>query len=150
MSRLRAWTGAVLVFLIGAASGIAVATAYHRKRIQQARRDPLAFAPEAVAAKLRAELGLDPAQSEQLKKITAETRLELRQLQEKTRPQAMEIVQRAGQRLRAFLNPDQAAKFDELRRRAAEERFRSHTRPLPPAAPVPGPPPQSPPPVPKP
>ena len=151
MSRIRAWTGVLLVFLLGAASGIAVASVFYRKRLQQVRREPFPFPAEDVAQKLRAELRLNPDQSAQLEKIAAETRLELRKFQEKTRPQAMEIVRRAGIQVRAFLTPEQAEKFDALRKRAFEkhqERLKSGNRsslPLPPgktetASPQPPPP----------
>jgi uncharacterized membrane protein len=134
MNRIRAWTGVLLVFLLGAASGIAGATVFYRKRLQQVRRDSFPFPAEDVAQKLRAELRLNPDQSAQLEKITAETRLELRRFQEKTRPQAMEIVRRAGIQVRAFLTPEQAEKFDALRKRAIEkhqERQRSLQRQTP-------------------
>ncbi len=146
MNRIRAWTGVLLIFLLGAASGIAGTSLFYRKRIQTARREPFPFSTEDLAHKLRSELSLNTEQSAELEKITSETRLEFRRFQEKTRPQAMEIMHHAGNRVRALLTPEQAVRFDALRKRALEkhqERLKSLKHPLRP--PFTSPPPQSPP-----
>jgi hypothetical protein len=115
------------IFFMGIASGILVANFYTTRvtgspdasntntpdRTQRAQRD---------INKFYDYLGLDQAQREQMHKIGEETRHEFQDLRQETQPRFEAIQEKSREKIRAVLNEEQRAKYDDFRRRMDERR----------------------------
>jgi len=116
------------IFFVGIATGILITNFYTTRvssvadatttddrdqRTQRAQRDINQFYDY---------LGLDQRQREEMRKIGEETRHEFRELRNETRPRYQEIEERSRAKLRAVLNDEQRAKYDEFRRKMDERR----------------------------
>ena len=92
------------------------------------------FNREHAVARLKKDLNLSEDQARQVGQIFDDSSLKVRELQKQMEPQFEAIHQETRARIRQVLNPDQAAKFDEMVR-AIDARHR-HQGP-PPAPPPP-------------
>ena len=96
---------AVLIFLLGAAAGALAPRAY-RAWFGRHHRPQL----ERVFGELR----LNAEQEAQVRQILSETREEFRALRREAEPREREIRQRADERLRRVLTPEQLETFQRL------------------------------------
>jgi len=110
------------IFFIGIGTGVLLANFYTTR---------VTGAPDANNSPQRAQrdinkfydyLGLDAAQREQMHKIGEETRHEFQELRKETQPRYEEIQERSRTKIRAVLNDEQRAKYDEFRRNMDERR----------------------------
>src|SRR5215510_8631363 len=116
------------IFFTGILTGILIANFYttrvtgtpdtsnppqRAERTQRAQRD---------INKFYDYLGLDQAQREQMHKIGEETRHEFQELRKETQPRFAAIQEKSRVKIRAVLNDEQRAKYDEFRRRMDERR----------------------------
>jgi hypothetical protein len=137
MTRVKGWIGVLCVFLLGAAAGSGTTLALCWKKLRRSLESAPGFQISAISSKLKTGLSLDSEQSQKLEIITSETRQELRQLHIQLQPQSAQIIQRAASRIREILRPDQAEKFDILRKRTQQAKLdRQKNAPLPSSAPV--------------
>ena len=124
----RTFKAKVLVFAIffmGIVTGVLIANFYTTRvtsspdagnppeRAQRAERDVNRFYDY---------LGLDQAQREQMRTIGEETRHEFQELRKETQPRYEAIQEGSRAKIRAVLNEDQRAKYDEFRRNMDERR----------------------------
>jgi Spy/CpxP family protein refolding chaperone len=110
-TRLTIWLVLVVVFVLGAATGVALAGLY-RSRASN-RPDHERMVRERFE-RMRAELNLKEEQTTQIRAILDETRNEYRKLREELRPRFDEPRLKARARIRALLDPDQQKKFDAM------------------------------------
>jgi len=114
------------IFFMGIAAGILLANFYTTRvtgspdsnpntpdRTQRAQRD---------INKFYDYLGLDQSQREQMHKIGEETRHEFQDLRQETQPRYEAIQEKSREKIRAVLNEEQRAKYDDFRRRMDERR----------------------------
>ena len=109
------------VFFLGIASGVLIANFYTTRvtstpdatNPQRAQRDINRFYDY---------LGLDQPQREEMRKIGEETRQEFRELRKETQPRFEAIQEASRVKIRAVLNDEQRAKYDEFRRNMDEQR----------------------------
>jgi hypothetical protein len=116
---------ALIVFLIGIGTCIIITNLYDtrvagnqadtRDRVTRSRRD---------VNSVLDFLGLDGAQREQVNKILEETRSEFRELQKQTQPQFQALRETSQNKIRAVLNDEQRAKYDEFIQSQEERRRR--------------------------
>ena len=59
-------------------------------------------------------LSLSPEQARAIDGIIAETRTQLLEIREETRPRVREVILNASGRIRAQLNPEQQVRFDQM------------------------------------
>ena len=152
--RLHLWTALVLlgVFLAGGATGAGLVWALRP-------HDPRPAAPRPRLGGLPgplAELGLTPEQAAKARAVFESHRAELQAAVEESFPRVRAVQDRVDAEIRALLTPEQAARFDELRRRRPPLRLPGFDGP-PPGGPrgrppdgAPGGPPGAPPPRPPP
>jgi Spy/CpxP family protein refolding chaperone len=129
MKKWKAIAGILLVFLLGALSGVLGTYAVYQQRMEGVMRDEPGRAREFIVRRLGRDLSLDPGQSEQLRAIVRETHAQLRELRKKIRPETEEIMARSQDRVRAILRPDQREKYEKIiaehrKRREGEENSR--------------------------
>jgi Spy/CpxP family protein refolding chaperone len=114
------------VFFIGIVTGVLIANFYTTRvmtespdalnppdRTQRAQRD---------INKFYDYLELNQAQREQMHKIGEETRHEFQELRKETQPRFAAIQEKSRVKIRAVLNDEQRAKYDEFRSRMDERR----------------------------
>lgn len=113
-----------LVFALGLLLGGLVVNLYHaRGRADAApgwaarRLDPARYFDQ-----LSRELSLRPDQVEALRRVLGETREEFGRLREEVGPKFRTIRERAQERIRALLDPQQQGRFAEMNRRWDERR----------------------------
>jgi len=118
------------IFFMGIASGVLIANFYTTRvtgspdaanppdRTQRAQRD---------INKFYDYLGLDKDQREQMHKIGEETRREFQELRTETQPRFEAIQEGSRTKIRAVLNDEQRAKYDDFRKKM-EERRRNRNR----------------------
>jgi hypothetical protein len=87
------------------------------------------FSKERLVRRLSRDLKLSDEQVQQLNQIYDDSEKQYGQLQQQIQPQAQALRQQTTDRIRKILNPDQAAKFEEIVRRREEERMRRRRGP---------------------
>jgi Spy/CpxP family protein refolding chaperone len=113
--RIHLWTAVVLlaVFLAGGVTGAGLVWATRP-------RDPRPAGPRPRIDGLPgplAELGLTPEQVAKARAVVESHRAELQAAVEESFPRVRAVQDRVDAELRALLTPEQAARFDEMRRR---------------------------------
>ena len=111
------------IFFVGIATGILLANFYTTR--VSGSPDAANNSPQRAQRdinKFYDYLGLDAAQREQMHKIGDETRHEFQELRKETQPRYEEIQERSRVKIRAVLNDEQRAKYDEFRRNMDERR----------------------------
>ena len=137
--RLHLFTALILVavFVAGAATGAGLTWA-----LRPAGHGPPGPRPPADGMPpFLSELRLSPDQAAQARAIVERHRPEIEEAVQETFPRVRAIQDRVDREIRALLDPDQAARFDELRSRRPPLRGMGG-----PGRPPPGPPPPRPPP----
>jgi hypothetical protein len=135
--RLHLWTALVLVavFLAGGVTGAGLVwTARPHDPRPAGPRPRLEGLPGPIA-----ELGLTPDQAARARAIFESHRAELQAAIEESFPRVRAVQDRVDAELRALLTPEQAARFDELRKRRPPLRLPGFDGP-PPRGPPQGPP----------
>ena len=111
-ARLKIWIVLVAVFVLGAATGAALAGLY-RSRASNGPESRERAMHERFE-RMRQELNLSDQQTTAVRQILDETRNEYRGLRAELRPRFDEPRLKARARIRALLNPDQQKKFDAM------------------------------------
>jgi hypothetical protein len=145
--RLHLWTALVLVavFAAGTATGAGLAWALRPAPPGPGRSRP---PPDGMPPFL-SELGLSPDQAARARAIAERHRPELEEAIQETFPRVRAIQDQVDREIRALLDPEQVARFDELRSRRPPLRGMGGPPP-PPGFPGGPPPPGAPPPRPPP
>ena len=111
------------IFFMGIASGLLIANFYTTR--VTGSPDAAANRPERAQGdinKFYDYLGLDQAQREEMHRIGEETRHEFQELRKETQPRFEAIQEQSRAKIRAVLNDEQRAKYDEFRRKMDERR----------------------------
>jgi Spy/CpxP family protein refolding chaperone len=111
------------IFFIGIATGVLLAN-FYTTRVSSRDGSPPARAQGDIN-KFYDYLGLNDEQREQMHKIGEETRQEFQNLRTETQPRFQLIQEQSRAKIRAVLNDEQRAKYDEFRK-DRDERRRNH------------------------
>lgn len=118
MASRRAIFYLVAIFVLGVVLGALGAHLFERHW----GRLPWGQRRARVVERFTRELRLSPEQRDQLVRILDETGQRYQKLNEQVRPQYDEIRQSARQRIRAILNDEQRARFEEIVRKMDQGR----------------------------
>ena len=111
--RLKVWLVLLGVFVLGGVTGAALDGAY-RLQASSERQEKHGHGRDKAAyfEDLRRDLNLNDQQAAQVRAILEETRNEFRQLRAEARPRYDALKQKARERIRAVLTPEQQQRFD--------------------------------------
>ncbi len=127
MQRIKAWTGVVTVFLLGAMAGALVSGYVERREVRNlllGDRPPQV----RVVARILSHLSLTDAQQRQIRAIVDESRPEMTAILDTYRPEMETVFNNAIARIRTVLDPEQKKAFDAGLARMAERLRRFHER----------------------
>ncbi|HYL62757.1 MAG TPA: hypothetical protein VE077_09055 [Candidatus Methylomirabilis sp.] len=126
-AKRRAGLWVAIVFVLGLALG-GVFGYFYGNRVTAAQRAPQLSEPQRRAARveqLTKELGLTPAQSQQLDATLQRLHGQYRDLHQQADAQMSEAHKKGRDEIRAILTPDQLPKFDAFLQRLDEQRKRN-------------------------
>lgn len=112
-ARLQTWLVLVVIFVLGAVTGVGIGGVY-RSKSDASFRDSHGRHREALFEKMRADLNLNEEQSKEMRKVLDETGNEFRALRSELRPRYEELRMKTRGKMRALLTPEQQRKFDSL------------------------------------
>lgn len=121
--RVKVLLAFLTIFLLGFAVGAMSLTVYHR-RVETGRQSTWTgrFDRERYVKQMTEAVGIRPEQMAALNGVLDETRKEFLALRKRLDPQFDEIRQRARNRIRGILSPEQQARFELFVKRWDEER----------------------------
>ena len=114
-TRLKIWLVLLGVFVLGCVTGALLDNVYRlqARGAPQGRHGGRGDKDKgAFFESLRRDLNLDDQQAAQVRAILEETRNEFRQLRAEARPRYDALKQKARERIRAVLTPEQQQRFD--------------------------------------
>lgn len=112
-SRWKSWLILVVVFVLGAVTGVGLGGVYRSKTDPSFRGSP-GRNRDAMFEKMRSDLNLTEEQSKEMRKVLDETGNDFRALRNELRPRYEELRLKTRGRMRALLTPEQQGKFDSL------------------------------------
>lgn len=112
-SRWKGWLVLVVVFVLGAVTGVGLGGVYRSKTDASFRGSP-GRNREAMFEKMRTDLNLTEEQSKEMRTVLNETGNDFRALRNELRPRYEELRLKTRGRMRALLTPEQEGKFDSL------------------------------------
>jgi hypothetical protein len=119
MTKAKAISGVLAVFLLGAAAGSLVSMRCCR------HHDFKGVPPaEAIVKRLDKKLSLDDTQRTQILKIVTDTQAQMQELRKESKPKMDAIFSGSEDKVRAVLRPDQRAKYEEVIAKWKERRAR--------------------------
>jgi hypothetical protein len=121
VKRLRAWLGVFFIFLLGAIVGGVLTAGFIQHKARAFRQGGQAKAEEAIVAKLRYQLHLDPVQTAEVRQIISETAGQMEAIRKTKQPEIDAATRGGEEKVRAVLRPDQAERFDKLLRESKEK-----------------------------
>ena len=124
MKRWQALLALAGLFLLGAISGALGAHLYYARALDRPPAPPPFFG-RPMGPMLEERLDLSDEQRRRLRRVLDESRREAEAMRHEMAPRMRELMQRGEDRVREILTPEQAERFDELRRhhRHRSERF---------------------------
>jgi Spy/CpxP family protein refolding chaperone len=124
MKRWKSIVGVLLVFLLGALAGAAVAHRVGRQSVEAVLSGRGGATVDLIVKRLSRSLDLDPAQRDQVRAIVTETRRDIDEIRKPIRSQVEAAIERSRVRVRAILRPDQQEKFDRIQAERRKRRER--------------------------
>ncbi|HKY30317.1 MAG TPA: hypothetical protein VJM12_20465 [Pyrinomonadaceae bacterium] len=112
-SRWKSWLVLVVIFVLGAVTGVGLGGVY-RSKTDASFRGAHVRHREAMFEKMRSDLNLTEEQSKEMRKVLDETGNDFRALRNELRPRYEELRLKTRGRMRALLTPEQQGKFDSL------------------------------------
>jgi hypothetical protein len=124
MKRWKSILGVLLVFLLGALAGAAVAHRVDRQRVEAVLSGRGGATVDLVVRRLSRSLDLDPVQQDQVRAIVTETRRDIVEIRKPVQGQVEAAFERSRVRVRAILRPDQQEKYDRIQAERRKRRER--------------------------
>lgn len=116
MKRWQALTALAALFALGVLSGALGAHLYYARALERPPGPP-PFVGRFAGPRLEHRLDLSAEQRLQLREILEDTRREAERLRHELAPRMREVMERSDERIREILTPEQRERFAELRRR---------------------------------
>lgn len=139
MSRLKLWSGIILIFVTGVLIGSLVTGSLVKHRIVKFRERGPEARKTFLLNKLARELNLTEKQRIKIEQIMDQTHEKLFQLREKHRPEFHQIREQSIELMKKELNEEQKQKLDEIRQKFKERFKKRGKRRVPPPPPPPMP-----------
>ena len=114
MSRVRLWTGLILLFCAGALMGVVGTSLYYQYEDEHRWDRGPAGRQERIMKRLTQELALSTSQQADLEPIVARAHLELLRLRVQHQPDVDHILAVGMEELKAKLSSEQQSKLDGL------------------------------------
>jgi Spy/CpxP family protein refolding chaperone len=124
MKRWKSILGVLLVFLLGALAGAAVAHRVDRQGVEAVLYGRGGATADLIVRRLSRSLDLDPAQRDQVRAIVTETRRKITEIRKPIQAQVEATIEGSRARVRAILRPDQQEKFDRIQTERRKRRNR--------------------------
>ena len=114
MKNIKAITGVLLIFILGAVGGVIGTYIFYK-----CRKDALVWGEprdreEHMVRRLSRDLNLDNEQHDKVKEILHETRAEMKVVRKQYRPQIEAVLEKGHDRIRKILKPEQLEKFEKI------------------------------------
>lgn len=113
-TRFKIWSVLIVVFVLGCVTGVALSGLYHSRAGSDRREGRGERGTDAIFENMRRDLNLTDEQATSVRAILEETRNEYRALHTELKPRFEEPRQKARERIRALLTPEQQKKFDAI------------------------------------
>ena len=114
MSRVRLWTGLILLFCAGALMGAVGTSLYYQYEDEHRWDRGPAGRQERIMKRLTQELALSTSQQAELEPIVARAHLEMLRLRVQYQPDVDRILAMGMEELKAKLSSEQQSKLDGL------------------------------------
>lgn len=114
MKKWKAIIGVILVFVLGAAAGSIVTHKVCQRRMESIVSGGPHAVRKIMLERMNRELKLDDNQRAQLEAIFTETHDQIRAAKKQVEPQIDSILDRAEDKVRAMLRPDQRERFEKF------------------------------------
>jgi Spy/CpxP family protein refolding chaperone len=116
MKTWKAALGVLGIFILGTVFGLVISF-WIAPRAARSMSPVQEILTQRLNQRLSANLSLSPEQKQAIAAITEDARNQLVAIRKETQPRVRQIIQDARNKIRAQLNPDQQARFDQLVRR---------------------------------
>ena len=120
MKNWKAVAGVLLVFALGGLSGAFVASRVCHRRIERIMRGGPQARVSEVVRRLSRRLDLDQAQQGKLAAIVAEAHAGMEAIRARHEPEVKAVLDRADDKVRAILRPEQRERFERFVARRRE------------------------------
>jgi len=114
MKNIKALSGVILIFILGAASGVLGTKYFYKSRIEALICGESRTYVESIIKRLSSDLDLGSQQISQAKIILQETSSEIKLVRRQFHPQMEAIMEKGFERIRIILRPEQREKFDKI------------------------------------
>jgi hypothetical protein len=114
MKNIKAISGILLIFLLGAASGAIITHMVHRARHEAFLKGGPAAREEVIIRRLTKRLDLDSQQQEQVKTVIHENHIAMQEFRKQTHPQIEALLEQGQKRINTILRPEQQEKFQKI------------------------------------
>lgn len=111
MKNIKAVLGVLLIFILGAASGIVATRMIYHSRLDAAMGGGQKAHEEMVVKRLTRKLDLNDQQREQVRSIVHETQGEIKLVRKQSQPQIETILAKSQAKINRLLTPEQQEKF---------------------------------------
>lgn len=105
--KLKLWSLALIIFILGGISGAAVHALYQMKFSQPTRH--------GMIENMKKDLSLSDDQAQKIKSILDDSRKDFRKVMKEECPGIQDIRNKTNEKIRGILTPEQQKKFDEIR-----------------------------------
>ncbi len=112
----------LLIFAVGALSGITVTQYHYQKRFEQTLTQERPNRRQHLLRRLEKELDLTDSQHSTIEQLLQQSHKQLRELRLRHRPRIKEIMEESMARVRKELDPQQQTKFDSILKRMRDRR----------------------------
>jgi len=104
----------LLIFIIGAASGVLAMHIVYKRHMEAFLRGDRKAREEILLNRLSCKLDLDERRREQARAIVEKTHAEMDNIRNQYRPQMEALMYRSQAEMRQILRPDQKGKFEQF------------------------------------
>src|SRR3990172_6318892 len=107
MKNIKAISGVLLIFVLGATSGVLGTHIFYKSRIEALTCGESRGREDHILRRLGRDLNLDDQQLDRVKTILHETREEMKVVRKQYRPQIEAALEKGHERIRKILRQDQ-------------------------------------------
>ena len=114
MKKSRPIIGVVLVFFLGILCGSLSTHLLCNNRLETVLSDRAQTREDSIVNRLDHKLNLDDRQEQQVRAIVHQTQEEIKAARSQIRPQTEASIENAQVKIRAILQPEQVAKYEQI------------------------------------
>lgn len=114
MKSVKAISGVLLIFALGAAGGVVGTHIFYKFRMEALICGESKGREDHIVRRLSRDLDLDSRQVEQVRGILHETRSGMKVVRKQYRPQIEAVMEKGYERIRKVLRPEQLESFEKI------------------------------------